>query len=89
MKTDVKSRTMTVSGTVYDARTRVRGVVVMPISGASAALAVLNDGGDPRMQFSIAASSPALSVTIPEDGVLFSDSVQITLSNATAVVFYG
>lgn len=89
MKTDVKAATMTVSGTVYGARTRVRGVVVMPTSGASSATVLLSDGGNPVMQFSPALSSPSFSVTIPEDGVLFSSSVEIALTNATAVVFYG
>ena len=89
MKTDVKAATMTTSGTVYGARTRVRGVVVMPTSGASSATVLLSDGGNPVMQFSPALGSPPFSVTIPEDGVLFSTSVEITLTNATAVVFYG
>jgi len=44
---------------------------------------------NPVMQFSPALSSPPFSVTIPEDGVLFSSSVEIALTNATAVVFYG
>lgn len=84
MKTDVKAATMTVSGTVYGARTRVRGVVVMPTEGT--AVVALSDGVNPAMTFT---SAIAMSVPIAEDGVLFSTSVEITLTNATAVVFYG
>lgn len=86
MKTDVKAKTMAVSGTVYGARTRVRSVVVMPSGGAGTA--VLSDGTTAVMTFSVPATNP-LSIIIPEDGVLFSTSVEITLTNATAVVFYG
>ena len=86
MKTDVKAATMTVSGTVYGARTRVRSVVVMPSGGAGTA--VLSDGVNAVMTFNVLATNP-LSIIIPEDGVLFSTSVEITLTNATAVVFYG
>lgn len=84
MKTDVKAATMTSSGTVYGARTRVRGIVVMPTEGT--ATVVLSNGADPVMTFT---SAIALSVPIMDDGVLFSDSVEIALTNATAVVFYG
>ncbi len=86
MKTDVKAVTMAASGTVYAARTRVRSVVVMPSGGAG--IAVLSDGATPVMTFNVPATNP-MSVIIPEDGVLFSDSVEIALTNATAVVFYG
>lgn len=88
MKTDVKAATMTSSGTVYGARTRVRGVVIMPTGGHELYGVVLSNGADPVMTFSLASNVP-LSVPIMEDGVLFSDSVEITLTNATAVVFYG
>ena len=86
MKTDVKAVTVTTSGTAYPARTRVRSVVVMPSGGAGTA--VLSDGVNPVMTFNVPATNP-LSVIIPEDGVLFSSSVEIALTNATAVVFYG
>lgn len=90
MKTDVKAKTMAVSGTVYGARTRVRGVVVMPASG-NAATVVLSDGDTSVMTFSTVTNNVGIpfSVNIPEDGVLFSTSVKITLTNATAIVFYG
>lgn len=88
MKTDVKAATMTVSGTVYGARTRVRGVVLMADVGSSTGSVTLSDGAAVVMTFAVA-NGLSYSVLIPEDGVLFSTSVEITLTNATAVVFYG
>lgn len=84
MKTDVKAATVTTSGTAYAARTRVRGVVVMPTSGTGTV--TLSDGANPVMTFT---SGIAVSVQIPEDGVLFPTSVEVGLTDATAVVFYG
>jgi hypothetical protein len=36
-----------------------------------------------------AANGVPLCVTIPEDGVLFSTSVEVVLTDATVTVFYG
>ena len=88
MKTDVKAVTVTTSGTAYPARTRVRGVVLMADVGSSNSSVTLSDGATVVMTFAVA-NGLSYPVLIPEDGVLFSTSVEVTLTNATAVVFYG
>jgi len=88
MKTDVKAASVAASGTVYAGRTRVRGVVVMPTTGSSAAIATFSNGANSVMTFTAANGVP-LCVTSPEDGVLFSTSVEVVLTDATVTVFYG
>lgn len=88
MKTDVKAVTVTTSGTAYPARTRVRGVVLMADVGSSNSSVTLSDGATVVMTFAVA-NGLSYPVLIPEDGVLFSTSVEVTLTNATVVVFYG
>ncbi len=90
MQTDVKAKSLSVSGSVYGGRTRVRGIVITP--GASAGSVTLKDGGSGGtsiMVIDTVAQGEAFNVIIPGEGVLFATDVYATLSNATATVFYG
>lgn len=90
MQTDVMAGDISVTGSVYGARTRVRGLLVSPTSSAGSI--VLKDGGASGttiMTIPTAANGEPFSVNIPANGVVFETNVYATVSNASAVVFYG
>ena len=90
MQSDVLSTSLAASGSVYAARTRVRGIVISP--GASAGSLTLLDGGSggtSKMVINTPAAGQPFNVVIPGEGVLFYTNVYATLSNATVTVFYG
>lgn len=90
MQTDIQTAVVSVTGTAYASRTRVRGLLVIP--GGSAGSVVLRDGGGSgTIKFSIAtaANGEPFSVVIPANGVIFNTDVHATLSNAAVTVMYG
>ena len=90
MQTDVLSTSLAASGSVFGARTRVRGVIITP--GASAGSLTLLDGGSggtSKMVINTPAAGQAFYVKIPGEGVLFSTNVYATISNCSITVFYG
>ena len=90
MQTDVMAGDVSSTGTVYAARTRVRGLLVSP--STSAGSLVLKDGGSSGttiMTIPTVANGEPFSVIIPANGVLFETDVYATVSNATGIVFYG
>ena len=89
MKTDVKSAYVSATGTVYGARTRLRGALIVP--GGSVGSVLIKDGASGATILSVAtlANGTPFSVVIPEDGILVSTGLHATISNATATVFYG
>jgi hypothetical protein len=90
MLTDVMAADVAATGSVYAARTRVRGLLVSPTSSAGSI--VLKDGGSSGttiMTIPTAANGEPFSVIIPANGVLFETNVYATVSNSSAVVFYG
>jgi len=90
MQTDVNSANLSASGSVSSARTRVRGILVVP--GGSAGSVVLKDGGSggtTKITLTTLASGTPFNVNIPANGVLFETDVYATISNAAVTVFYG
>jgi len=90
MQTDVKATSLAASGSVFGARTRVRGALIEP--GASAGSVVFKDGGSSGttvMTINTVANGDPFPVLIPAEGVLFSTDVYVTLSNTKITVFYG
>ena len=90
MQTDVKANSVAASGTVFNCRTRVRGMLIEP--GASDGSVVLKDGGTGGttiMTINTLANKDPFPVIIPGEGVLFQTDVYIALTNTKATVFYG
>ena len=90
MQTDIKAKSLAASGTVFDQRTRVRGLVIEP--SGSVGSVVLKDGGSGGtsvMTFNTVANGETFTVVIPSDGVLFLTDVYATLTNTKVTVFYG
>jgi hypothetical protein len=89
MQTDVKAASLSSTGDIYNGRTRVRGLLVIP--GASAGSVVITDGssGPALMTIATLASGTPFDVIIPGEGVLCYTGAYATLTNATLVAFYG
>lgn len=92
MQTDVKAGYVTTSATVFDGRTRFKGLVVTP--GSANGTVVVKDGGSGgTVLFSTAtvANATPFNVLVPGEGVLCMTDlyVAVTGTATTAVVFYG
>lgn len=90
MQTDVKSVPVAATGVVYDQRTRLKGLLVMP--SASAGSLVIRDGGASGtviLSIPTLAGDSSFPVIIPGEGVLCYINIHATISNATAAVFHG
>lgn len=89
MQTDVKSIERTTTGTAYAAPARLKGLV---ISFATGGTVVVRDGGSAGavvFQFTAPAAAGVVPVMIPGEGILCSTNIHVTLTSATATVFYG
>jgi hypothetical protein len=89
MQYDVKAVQVTVSGSAYADRTRVKGLTISFASGGTVTLRDDGAGGTIRFQYTAPAAAGTLHIPFPGEGILFSSAVYVALSGATAVVFYG
>ena len=94
MQGDVSSTHRNSTGTVYAARTRVKGFSICATASTAGTL-LLRDGGASGavlIEIDIPSNSNPNSfyVAIPQEGVLFETNVYATLTNiASATFFYG
>jgi len=89
MQTDVMAKSLAASGSVIRNRARVKGMVVVPGTGAGSV--VLKDGGSSGttiLTIPTIANGEPFNVVIPAEGVLFETSVYATLTDAGVTVFY-
>jgi hypothetical protein len=89
MQTDVMAKSLTSSASVIGNRARVRGLVIVPGTGAGSV--VLKDGGSSGttiMTIPTIANGEPFNVFIPGEGVLFETDVYATLTDAGVTVFY-
>ena len=90
MQTDVMAISLAASGAVFGGRTRVRGALVEPGTGAGSV--VFKDGGasgTTLFTINTIANGEPFSVVIPAEGVLFETDAYATLTGAKVTVFYG
>jgi hypothetical protein len=92
MQTDVKAGYVSVTGTVFDGRTRLKGLFITP--GTATGSVVVRDGGASGTTLVSTATvqdGAPFSVVIPGEGVLCATNIHVTLTGTgtTAVVFYG
>lgn len=89
MQTDVKAIERTTTGTAYAAPARVKGVL---ISFATGGTVVVKDGGASGttvFSYTAPAAAGTVNVLLPGEGILCRTDIHVTLSSATATVFYG
>ena len=87
MQTDVKAKSLSATGLVYEGRTRVKGLIIA--ASSSAGNVTLADGGVNVFAVQSVANGESFNALIPGEGVVFSTNVSVTLLNATVTVFYG
>ncbi len=90
MQTDVKAKSLALSGTVFGGRTRVRGMIIEPGTGVGSV--VFKDGGTGGttvMTFNTLGGKDPFPVIIPAEGVLFETDVYVALTDTKITVFYG
>lgn len=89
MQTDVKAAERTTSGSAFGDATRVKGLVVSFASGGTVVLKDGGTGGTTRFSYTAPAAAGTVNIIFPGQGVRFDTDVYVTLSDATATVFYG
>ena len=95
MQYDVKAAHIEATGTAISGRNRLKAYQC--ISGGTAGDIVFRDGGASgtvRLQFNIGTGTQPISLLIPGEGILFNDSIHITVPGtapnaAKVTVFYG
>ena len=92
MQTDVKTGYVSSTATVFNGRTRLKGVLVTP--GSAAGTVVVRDGGasgTTLISTATLASGTPFNVIVPGEGVVCYVDLHVTVSGAatTATVFYG
>ena len=89
MQYDVKAVERTTTGAAYAASARIKGLV---LSFATGGTVVIKDGGASGttvFSYTAPAAAGTVNVIIPGEGILCRTSIYVTLTDATATVFYG
>jgi hypothetical protein len=89
MQYDVKAAERTTSGTAVTTRARVKGLVVSFATGGTVELKDGGASGASQFKYTAPAAAGTTNIVIPGEGILFETDVYVTLSSATATVFYG
>jgi hypothetical protein len=94
MQGDVRSTHLNATGSVYAARTRVKGFSICATASTAGTLTLKDGGasGTTLIEIDIPSNSNPNSfyVAIPQEGVLFTTNVYATLTNiASVTIFYG
>ena len=85
MQTDVKSATVTSTGSVYAGRTRVKSLVLTATATAGSIVLTDGSGGDTLLTINTPAAADLHNILLPGEGILFRSSVYATLINVSAV----
>jgi hypothetical protein len=89
MQTDVKAAERITTGTAYAASARLKGVLVAFATGGTVVIRDGGSGGDTVFSYTAPAAAGTVNVIIPGEGILCRTDIHVTLSSATATVFYG
>ena len=89
MQTDVKAIERTTTGTAYAAPARVKGVLISFATGGTVAIRDGGASGTVVFQYTAPAAAGTVNVLLPGEGILCRTDIHVTLSSATATVFYG
>ena len=84
MQNDVNVTSLSSTGSVFNGRARIRGMIVTPSS--SAGNVALSDGSTQKLIITTVANGETFNVLIPDQGVLFKSNVVATLNNASVTV---
>jgi hypothetical protein len=82
----VKGAAANATTTVFAGRSRLKGFIIGP--GASNGTVTFNDGGSAKFNVAVTGATSDVSMSIPEQGVLFTSNLNVTTVNCTVNVFY-
>jgi hypothetical protein len=95
-QTDVKSTHLSVAGSIYADRTRLKGIVVAPKASTAATFEFRDGGASGEILFQMdipSNSNPnSFDILIPGEGILYRTDVYLTFSVGSVVgitAFYG
>ena len=96
MQYDVKSKHLSVAGTIYGDRSRLKGFVVAP-GVSTASTFEFRDGGATgeilfQMDIPVNSNPNSFYVAIPQEGILFRTNIYLTFSAGSVTgitAFYG
>lgn len=89
MQTDVKAKSLAASGAVTTFRSRLRGIIVEPGTGAgSVTFKDGGTGGTTVFAVNTIAGGEPFNCLIPAEGVLFSTDIYATLVDTKITAFY-
>jgi hypothetical protein len=87
MQTDVLAASLSATGTVFDGRTRVKGITITYEADGTVEL---TDDGVTKFSFTAPSTTDGVTnILIPGQGILFSAGVEAVLADASIVVYYG
>jgi hypothetical protein len=96
MQTDVLSAHLSVAGTLYTGRTRLKGIIVAPKASTAATFEIRTTSATGPILFTMDIASlgtpNTTSIVIPGEGIVASDGLYLTTSVGTVTgitVFYG
>ena len=82
----VKGAAANATTTVFAGRARLKGFIIGP--GADNGTVTFNDGGSAVFNVAVIGGTSDVSMSIPEQGVLFKANLNVTTVNCTVNVFY-
>lgn len=86
---DVQSTYLTASGDVFTGRTRVKGIYIVPGSGAGNV--VVKDGGNAGTtitRIDVTAAGGSVYIHLPEDGLLCKNGAFANITTITSATFF-
>jgi hypothetical protein len=89
MQTDIKAASLSATGAVFGAPTRVKGLTISHASGGTIVLRDGGAGGEIVLSYTAPATAGEINILLPGEGILCRTDVHATIANATLVVYYG
>jgi hypothetical protein len=86
MQYDVSAVTVTSTTTAVAGPVRVKGLTLSYAANGTIALA---DGATGKFSFTAPNAAGSVHILVPGEGIRFTTNVNATVSNVTAVVYYG
>lgn len=88
MLTDVKAYRATATGTLFDQRARIKGVVITGTAGVGSVIFRDGGAGGPVvLQLDLLANAEK-DITVPGEGILCQTDVHVTMSGVLSVVAF-
>ena len=85
---DVQSKYLDADGAIFTGRTRIKGVYVSPDTGVGDVKITNGNGGPVLYRIDIPAGSSAIYMSLPEDGILFTDGAYADLTTVISATFF-